>query len=60
MYYTGVPTQPPQAPPETQEVTYQRTVGPDGTVTVAQTNVVKGTAIPAAAATSTETVEQPV
>ena len=62
MYYTGVPTQPPQPPPETQEVTYERTVGPDGTVTVAQTKVVKGTAVPDAVATTevVYTKEQPV
>lgn len=60
MYYTGVPTQPPQPPPETQEVTYERTVGPDGTVTVAQTNVVKGTAVPVTTNTIEGTTEQPV
>lgn len=63
MLYTGVPTRPPQPPPETQEVTYERKVGPDGTVTVAQTNVVKGTAVPAVTettATVAGTTEQPV
>ena len=60
MFYTGVPTRPPQPPPETQAVTYERTVGPDGTVTVAQTNVVKGTAVPAAATTTDVVTEKPV
>jgi hypothetical protein len=47
MYFVGVPTRPPQAPPETQEVTYERQVAPDGTVKVVETNIVKGTAVPA-------------
>jgi hypothetical protein len=46
MVFTGVPTRPPESPPETQEVTYERQVGPDGTVSVVQTNVVKGAAVP--------------
>lgn len=45
MIYTGVPTRPPQEPPQTQEVTYERQVGPDGTVKVVEAKVVKGTAV---------------
>jgi hypothetical protein len=46
MLYVGVPTRAPQAPPETQQVTYERQVAPDGTVKVVETNVVKGTTVP--------------
>lgn len=45
MLALGTPTAPPTPPPETQAVTYERKQNTDGTVTVAQTNVVKGTAV---------------
>ena len=35
----------PQDPPQTQEVTYQRTVNPDGTATVQEVAIVKGTTV---------------
>lgn len=50
MLVVGVPTAPPREPPETQQVTYERTVRPDGTVGVVETAVVKGTAVPPAPA----------
>ena len=46
MLAVGVPTRPPLEPAETQEVTYEKTIGPDGTTTVAETGVIKGTAVP--------------
>lgn len=47
MMAVGVPERPPRPPPETQTVTYQKTTNPDGTTTVAEVAVVKGTALPA-------------
>lgn len=46
MIIVGVPVKEARPPPETQEVTYERTQNPDGTSTVAQVAVVKGTAVP--------------
>jgi len=54
MVIVGCPKRPPRPPPETQAVTYQRTTNPDGTATVAQVGVVKGTAVPAPAPAATE------
>jgi hypothetical protein len=45
MLVIGAPERTPVEPPQTQQVTYERTVNPDGSVTVTQTNVIKGTAI---------------
>jgi hypothetical protein len=45
MLKMGVPVRERRPPPETQEVTYERTHNPDGTATVTQTNVIKGTAV---------------
>lgn len=52
------PTKCPVEPPQTQEVTYQETVNPDGTTTVQETGVVKGTNVPPAPQASDE-VEAP-
>lgn len=48
----------PVDPPQTQEVTYQETVNPDGTTTVQETGVVKGTNVPPPQASAAE-VEAP-
>jgi hypothetical protein len=45
MLAVGAPRRPERPPPETQQVTYQHTENLDGTATVAETAVVKGTAI---------------
>ncbi|GAX11394.1 hypothetical protein FisN_22Lh068 [Fistulifera solaris] len=45
MLISGAPVRDRRPPPETQEVTYERTHNPDGTVTVTQANVLKGTAV---------------
>jgi hypothetical protein len=42
----GPPQPPPVPPTETQQVTYTQTTNPDGTTTVAETQVIKGTAVP--------------
>lgn len=46
IFLRGPPQPPPVPPTETQQVTYTQTVNPDGTTTVAETDVIKGTAIP--------------
>jgi hypothetical protein len=46
MLVQGPPQRPPPEPVETQAVTYQKTVNPDGTSTVAEVAVVKGVAVP--------------
>jgi hypothetical protein len=46
MIILGAPKEEPRPPPETQEVTYQRTENPDGSHTVNEVNVIKGTALP--------------
>jgi len=46
MVIIGAPVRPERPPPETQQVTYQKTTNPDGTTTVAEVGVVKGTSIP--------------
>lgn len=46
MKISGVPTAPPREPAEIQQVTYERTVAPDGSAIVTETGVVKGTAVP--------------
>lgn len=46
MLAVGCPERPPRGPPETQTVTYQQTTNPDGTTTVSEVAVVKGTAVP--------------
>lgn len=56
MKWAGNPQPPPVEPPQTQEVTYERQVAPDGTVQVVETNVIKGTAVPAAAPPETSEV----
>lgn len=53
MLKVGPPRRAPRAPPETQAVTYTQTVNPDGTTTVAETQVVKGTAVPSSPAAET-------
>lgn len=54
MLAVGVPTREPPGPVETQEVTYEKTVNPeDGTMYVAETGVVKGTAVPPTEETET-------
>jgi hypothetical protein len=58
MKWAGNPRPPPVEPPQTQEVTYERQVAPDGTVKVVEANVIKGTAVPAAA--PPETSEVPI
>jgi hypothetical protein len=45
MLVMGVPERQARPPPETQTVTYQQTTNADGTVTVAETAVVKGIAV---------------
>jgi hypothetical protein len=52
------PTKYPVEPPQTQEVTYQQRVNPDGTTTVQETGVVKGTNVLPAPQASVE-VEAP-
>lgn len=47
MLKLGAPERPPPEPAETQTVTYQQTQNPDGGTTVAEVNVIKGTAVPA-------------
>ena len=51
-------TRPERPPPETQTVTYTQTMNPDGTTTVTETNVVKGTYI-AGEGIKNEKEEQP-
>lgn len=41
----GAPQRPEQPPVETQAVTYEQTVNPDGTTSVKEVSVVKGTAV---------------
>lgn len=50
MMVVGCPQRPVRPPPETQAVAYQQTTGPDGTSTVSQVGVVKGTTVPPPAA----------
>lgn len=57
MLVSGTPAREHPKPAETQEVTYQRSVNPDGTVTVNQTNVVKGTAVAPPADAERQSVE---
>lgn len=45
MIALGAPKIEPRAPPQTQEVIYQKTQNPDGTSTVQEVNVIKGTAV---------------
>jgi len=49
MLKVGAPSPPPRGPAETQAVTYTQTVNADGTTTVEETQVIKGTAVPPAA-----------
>jgi hypothetical protein len=46
MLWLGPPQRPPVPPVETQTVTYERTVQPDGTTAIMETAVVKGVAVP--------------
>jgi hypothetical protein len=46
MVAVGVPVRAPREPPQTQAVTYQKTNNADGTTTVSEVAVVKGTAVP--------------
>jgi hypothetical protein len=56
MLFLGRPIATPRPPTETQAVTYQQTTDPEtGVKTVAQVNVVKGTAVAPAAADKQET-----
>ena len=54
MLFSGTPARKSPGPAETQEVTYEQSQDPNGTVTVTETNVVKGTAVADA-----DTEEQP-
>ena len=45
MLFVGAPVRARREPAEIQEVTYERSQNPDGTVTVTETNVIKGTAV---------------
>ena len=46
MLRNGAPKRPERPPPETQQVTYQRTELPEGGSTVAEVGVIKGTHVP--------------
>lgn len=48
MLAVGVPERPERPPTETQAVTYEKTTNPDGTTTINEVNVVKGTYVPQA------------
>jgi hypothetical protein len=57
MLRQGAPKRPAVAPPETQQVTYQKTENPDGTTVVQEVQVIKGTAVPPP---EQDAVEKPV